>query len=167
MKITVGNVLYNSIEKYYITIFWFTYDPMSKCRSQRLGRIYYCCWCHLINLLYCSQQAWMVHRAEQLKEQVGKLIATSSTCSLYQRIHLIDVLERLCLNHLFEEEINDVLYQMNNIDVSGCDLQTVAMWFYLLRKHGYRVSPGNTYKEKFVLQPSTVIQFSTPNCKTK
>ncbi|WVZ90830.1 hypothetical protein U9M48_037090 [Paspalum notatum var. saurae] len=87
------------------------------------------------------QQAWMVHRAEQLKEQVGKLIATSSTCSLYQRIHLIDVLERLCLNHLFEEEINDVLNQMNNIDVSGCDLQTVAMWFYLLRKHGYRVSP--------------------------
>ncbi|WVZ90844.1 hypothetical protein U9M48_037104 [Paspalum notatum var. saurae] len=91
------------------------------------------------------QQAWMVHRAEQLKEQVGKLIAISSTCSLYQRIHLIDVLERLCLNHLFEEEINDVLYQMNNIDVSGCDLQTVAMWFYLLRKHGYRVSPAPPY----------------------
>ncbi|KAJ1265922.1 hypothetical protein BS78_08G110600 [Paspalum vaginatum] len=87
------------------------------------------------------QQAWMAHRVEQLKDQVAKLIATSSTCSLYQRIHLIDVLERLCLNHLFEEEINDVLNQINNVDVSGCDLQTVSMWFYLLRKHGYRVSP--------------------------
>ncbi|OEL13124.1 Beta-sesquiphellandrene synthase [Dichanthelium oligosanthes] len=88
-----------------------------------------------------QQQTWMSQRADQLKEEVAKLIAASGTCSLYQRIHLIDVLEHLCLDYLFDEEINDVLTQLKNADVSGCDLQTVAMWFYLLRKHGYRVSP--------------------------
>jgi len=85
----------------------------------------------------------MVHRAEQLKEQVAKLIAASIACSLYHRIHLIDVLERLCLDHVFEDEINDMLTRISNVNVCGCDLQTVAMWFYLLRKHGYRVSSGN------------------------
>lgn len=86
-------------------------------------------------------KAWMVHRAEQLKEQVAaKLVAASSACSLHRRIHLIHVLERLCLDHLFEDEISDMLARMNDVDVSGCDLQTVAMWFYLLRKHGYSVS---------------------------
>ncbi|XP_066378144.1 alpha-terpineol synthase, chloroplastic-like isoform X3 [Miscanthus floridulus] len=89
-----------------------------------------------------AQKAWMVHRAEQLKEQVAKLIAASSACSLYHRIHLIDVLKRLCLDHLFEDEINDMLTRISNVNVCGCDLQTVAMWFYLLRKHGYRVSSG-------------------------
>jgi hypothetical protein len=87
----------------------------------------------------------MVHRADQLKEQVAaKLVAASSSaCSLHRRIHLIHVLERLCLDHLFEDEISDMLARMNDVDVSGCDLQTVAMWFYLLRKHGYSVSSGN------------------------
>ena len=74
---------------------------------------------------------------------MAKLIAASSASSLYNRIHLIHVLERLCLDHLFEDEISDMLTQISNVDVSGCDLQTVAMWFYLLRKHGYKVSSGN------------------------
>lgn len=47
------------------------------------------------------------------------------------------------LDYLFEDEINDMVTQIHNVDVSGCDLQTVAMWFYLLRNHGYRVSSGN------------------------
>lgn len=94
--------------------------------------------------LKTSRQAWMVHRAEQLKEEVAaKLVAASSACSLHRRIHLIHVLERLCLDHLFEDEISDMLARMNDVDVSGCGLQTVAMWFYLLRKHGYSVSSGN------------------------
>nr|QLR06791.1 terpene synthase clade-III-ancestor [synthetic construct] len=87
-----------------------------------------------------QQQTWMVERAEKLKEEVAKMIASSNACGLHERIQLIDALERLCLDYLFEDEINDVLAQINNADVSDCDLQTVAMWFYLLRKHGYRVS---------------------------
>jgi hypothetical protein len=59
-------------------------------------------------------------------------------------MQLINVLELVCLDHLFKEEINVILseiYKTN--DVSGSDLQTTALWFYLLRKHGYQVSPGN------------------------
>ncbi|XP_062200557.1 alpha-terpineol synthase, chloroplastic-like [Phragmites australis] len=89
-----------------------------------------------------EQQTWMAERADKLKEEVAKMIASSVTCSLHQRLQLIDVLERLCLDHLFEEEINDALIQIKTADVNDCDLHTVAMWFYLLRKHGYRVIPG-------------------------
>ncbi|TVU30124.1 hypothetical protein EJB05_21731 [Eragrostis curvula] len=88
-----------------------------------------------------EQQAWMVKRAEILKEEVRRIIISSSTTfSLHQRLHLIDTLQRLCLDYLFEEEINNVLAQVNNANLSDCDLETVAIWFYLLRKHGYRVS---------------------------
>ncbi|KAF8728862.1 hypothetical protein HU200_018151 [Digitaria exilis] len=88
-----------------------------------------------------TQQRKMIEQAERLKERVSKNISASSNCNLYQRMQLIDVLERLCLDHLFKEEINVILTDINNADVSGCDLQTVALWFFLFRKHGYRVSP--------------------------
>lgn len=85
----------------------------------------------------------MIERADQLKKHVSETIAASSTCGLYERMHLIHVLERLCLDHLFEDEISATLIQINDADVSGCDLKTVAFRFYLLRKHGYQVSSGN------------------------
>ncbi|CAL5058392.1 unnamed protein product [Urochloa decumbens] len=87
-------------------------------------------------------QQEMIERAEHLKERVSKTIsASSSNCSLYERMELIDALERVCLDHLFKEEINVLLTEINDADISGCDLQTVALWFFLLSKHGYQVSP--------------------------
>ncbi|XP_040376826.1 alpha-terpineol synthase, chloroplastic-like isoform X2 [Oryza brachyantha] len=89
-----------------------------------------------------QQQAWMA-QAEKLKEDVANIIATSVTCTLLERLQLIDALERLCVNHLFEEEINVLVMQISGINVTDCDdLHTVALWFYILRKHGYRVSQG-------------------------
>uniref|UniRef100_J3LCK2 Terpene synthase n=2 Tax=Oryza brachyantha TaxID=4533 RepID=J3LCK2_ORYBR len=80
-------------------------------------------------------------QAEKLKEDVANIIATSVTCTLLERLQLIDALERLCVNHLFEEEINVLVMQISGINVTDCDdLHTVALWFYILRKHGYRVS---------------------------
>lgn len=96
-------------------------------------------------LKYCFSQTRMVKRADKLKEDVAKIVASSDNCSLLQRLNLIHVLERLCLDHLFEQEINGVLTQVSNVDISGCDLHTVALWFYLLRSHGYKVSPGRIY----------------------
>nr|CAB3463626.1 unnamed protein product [Digitaria exilis] len=53
-----------------------------------------------------QQQAW-IDRADELKEQVAQIMVASSTTSdLHGRLHLIDVLEHLCLDHLFEEDIN-------------------------------------------------------------
>ncbi|CAN6331118.1 unnamed protein product [Urochloa humidicola] len=87
-----------------------------------------------------KQQAWM-DQADKLKEEVAQIIIASSTTSgLHERLLLIDVLERLCLDHLFEE-INATLSQIEAADVSDCNLGTVALWFYLLRKHRYCVSP--------------------------
>ena len=83
----------------------------------------------------------MEERADKLREEVAEMIASSTTTA--SRLHLIDALERLCLDHLFEEEICAALAQMETADVSGYDLGTVALWFCLLRKHRYRVSPGS------------------------
>ncbi|GJN21019.1 hypothetical protein PR202_gb08464 [Eleusine coracana subsp. coracana] len=93
-------------------------------------------------LEYCFEQAWMLKRAEVLKEEVRSIISRSITLSLHQRLHLIETIERLCLDYLFEEEISIALAEASTADVNDCDLQTVALWFYLLRKHGYRVSSG-------------------------
>ncbi|GJM84974.1 hypothetical protein PR202_ga00696 [Eleusine coracana subsp. coracana] len=83
----------------------------------------------------------MLKRAEVLKEEVRIIVSRSFTLSLHHRLQLIDTLERLCLDYLFEEEIETALAEVSTANVSGCDLQTVALWFYLLQKHGYRVSP--------------------------
>jgi hypothetical protein len=85
----------------------------------------------------------MAERADKLKEEVADLIERSRSCyNLLQRLHLIHVLQHLCLDHLFEDEINGLFSQIQNADVSGCDLHTVSLWFYLLRNHGCRVSSG-------------------------
>ena len=90
----------------------------------------------------------MEERAQKLKEDVAKLLSCQSTCSLFQRVHLIYALERLCLDYLFEEEINSVLAQIIDADVSDCDLHTVSLWFYLLRSHCHQVSAGKSYSLK-------------------
>ncbi|KAL6864798.1 hypothetical protein ACP4OV_015949 [Aristida adscensionis] len=93
---------------------------------------------------YCNpassqqQQAWMEH-TDQLKNEVAEVIASTATRSLNERLNLINSLERLCVDHLFEEEINAALTQIETANVSDCDLGTVSLWFYLLRKHRYRV----------------------------
>jgi len=73
---------------------------------------------------------------------VAKMIVSSTTTS--SRLHLIDALERLCLDHLFEQEISATLAQIETADVTDWDLGTVALWFCLLRKHRYTVSPGSS-----------------------
>jgi len=85
----------------------------------------------------------MAERADKLKEEVAGMIASSTVGGQHGRLHLIDTLERLCLDHLFEEEISAALPQIEAAGVSDCDLGTVALWFSLLRRHRYRVSPGN------------------------
>ena len=59
----------------------------------------------------------MEERADKLREEVAEMIASSTTTA--SRLHLIDALERLCLDHLFEEEICAALAQMETADVSG------------------------------------------------
>ncbi|KAE8780056.1 beta-sesquiphellandrene synthase-like [Hordeum vulgare] len=81
---------------------------------------------------------WMVERVEELKKDVAKLISSSNT--YLERMKLIIALERLCLDYLFEKDINAALKEIYGANVSDFDLHTIAIWFYLLRKHGYKVS---------------------------
>jgi hypothetical protein len=46
------------------------------------------------------------------------------------------------VDYLFETEIDVALVEIHKANVNDYDLHTVGLWFYLLRKHGYNVSPG-------------------------
>ncbi|GJM84944.1 hypothetical protein PR202_ga00660 [Eleusine coracana subsp. coracana] len=70
----------------------------------------------------------MTERADKLKEEVVAMIDASSTWSLLERLHLIHVLQRLCLDYLFEDAINGLLTQIKHADVTACDLQTTIDW---------------------------------------
>uniref|UniRef100_A0A0D3F4V4 Terpene synthase N-terminal domain-containing protein n=1 Tax=Oryza barthii TaxID=65489 RepID=A0A0D3F4V4_9ORYZ len=70
-------------------------------------------------LAYSDNQRSMEERAEYLKKEVAKLIVNSRTDSLPEKLHLIDVLERLCVDHLFEEEINAVMDEISDADLCG------------------------------------------------
>ena len=59
----------------------------------------------------------MEERADQLREEVAEIMAASSFSSLHARLHMIDTLESLCLDHLFEQEIDDALQQVVAADV--------------------------------------------------
>ncbi|WVZ95928.1 hypothetical protein U9M48_041630 [Paspalum notatum var. saurae] len=87
-----------------------------------------------------SSQKQMAERADKLKEEVAGIIASSNFSTLPERLSIIDTLERLCLDHLFEHEIDAALHQIVAADVRDYDLGTVALWFCLLRKHRYKVS---------------------------
>ncbi|KAG2650748.1 alpha-terpineol synthase, chloroplastic-like [Panicum virgatum] len=89
-----------------------------------------------------KQQTWMAaERADKVKQDVAKIVASSVAWDLHHRLQLIDALERVCLDYLFEDDINATLTEIRTANLTDCDLHTVAMWFYQLRKHGHRVSP--------------------------
>ncbi|CAL5017838.1 unnamed protein product [Urochloa decumbens] len=96
---------------------------------------------HYDNPTATLQQRSMEERANILKKEVAKMISSSSTCNLLEMLHLVYVLERLCLDYLFEEEINGALQKISKVDVEDCDLHTVSLWFYLLRSHRHKASP--------------------------
>lgn len=84
-----------------------------------------------------------MERCDELKEEVGRLMVVEANSPLHERLHFIDALESLCLDHLLKEEIGAALTQIETAGVSDdCDIGTVSLWFYLLRKHRHRASPG-------------------------
>ncbi|KAG2658233.1 hypothetical protein PVAP13_1KG254100 [Panicum virgatum] len=77
-----------------------------------------------------QQMSKAAEQADKVKEDVSKIVASSVAWDLHDRLQLID-------------DINATLTEIRTANLTDCDLQTVAMWFYLLRKHGHIVSPGN------------------------
>uniref|UniRef100_K4A961 Terpene synthase n=1 Tax=Setaria italica TaxID=4555 RepID=K4A961_SETIT len=97
-----------------------------------------------------SQLLSMKERARVKEEEVKQIVrdtfASSSDMAL--KLELVDTLQRIGVGYHYGEEIDDLLRAVHR-DVQalhqegGCDddgLYVTSLRFYLLRKHGYRVS---------------------------
>uniref|UniRef100_A0A8I6YYP9 Terpene synthase n=1 Tax=Hordeum vulgare subsp. vulgare TaxID=112509 RepID=A0A8I6YYP9_HORVV len=86
----------------------------------------------------------MKHMATIKKEQVRKIILDAKSSSdLVVKMELIDTLERIGVAYHYHEDINEILRDMHSDEQgTGDDLHMTAMRFYLLRKHGYHISPN-------------------------
>uniref|UniRef100_A0A0D9W3J8 Uncharacterized protein n=1 Tax=Leersia perrieri TaxID=77586 RepID=A0A0D9W3J8_9ORYZ len=84
-------------------------------------------------------EQWMVERADKLKEEVCALFETCN--SIVGRMQLVDAVKRLGIDHLFKEEIDYTLSDINAREFISPSLHDVALRFRLLREHGFRVSP--------------------------
>ncbi|CAL1373230.1 unnamed protein product [Linum trigynum] len=94
---------------------------------------------------------------EVLKEEVRRMVTTDgingavddvSVQVITQKLHLIDVIQRLGLAYHFETEIEEALEKVyvhggeSFIEKdSNIDLYHASLWFRLLRQQGFRVSP--------------------------
>ncbi|CAM0908243.1 unnamed protein product [Alopecurus aequalis] len=85
-------------------------------------------------------EEWMMKRADKLKQDVHNMFNTCNSTTA--RIFLLDALQHLGINHLFEEEIHHALSQiLENELTSSASLHEEALRFRLLREHGHWVSP--------------------------
>ena len=79
-------------------------------------------------------------RIAKLKEDICLLFNTYS--NEVERMHLVDAVQRLGIEHLFGVEIDTALSDIHGSEFSGSSLHEVALRFRLLREHGLWVSPG-------------------------
>ncbi|XVE99149.1 hypothetical protein REPUB_Repub03eG0172500 [Reevesia pubescens] len=75
---------------------------------------------------------------EELKQKAGELLASNKDAAAL--LKLIDSLKRLGVAYHFEKQIEESLNQLNLDQNVSNDLSTVALYFRLLREHGYPVS---------------------------
>lgn len=81
---------------------------------------------------------------EQLKRIVRDILDDTSSGSLAKLI-LIDDLQRLGVAYHFEKEIK-VALDAFSLSKDACmedDLYSMALYFRLLREHGFKISQGN------------------------
>lgn len=78
----------------------------------------------------------------KLTEEVKCLL--SETVDTHEMLEHIDSLEELGLAYLFEHEIKNVLHNLasNKNFNAEKNLYATALWFFIIRKHGYHVSQG-------------------------
>uniref|UniRef100_A0A0E0GZA7 Terpene synthase N-terminal domain-containing protein n=1 Tax=Oryza nivara TaxID=4536 RepID=A0A0E0GZA7_ORYNI len=86
----------------------------------------------------CRSEEWMVERAEKLKDDVRRLFETCD--STERRMQLVDAVQHLGTDHLFKEEIEYSLSEINASEFISSSLHDVALRSRLLRQHGFRVS---------------------------
>ncbi|GAY65215.1 hypothetical protein CUMW_239460 [Citrus unshiu] len=78
---------------------------------------------------------------EGLKQKIKNML-NSPTDKSFQKLSLIDAVQRLGVAYHFEREIEDELEKLSHDEYDGNDVHTVALRFRLLRQQGYRISCG-------------------------
>ncbi|KAL6627745.1 hypothetical protein ACP70R_031471 [Stipagrostis hirtigluma subsp. patula] len=89
---------------------------------------------------------WMRERAKKLKEEVNGLFKDCQ--DVVKKMDLVDVLQRLGIDHLFEEQIDTTLRSIHSSKFDSSSVRKVALRFRLLRQHGFWVSPEEFNKFK-------------------
>ncbi|CAM0879102.1 unnamed protein product [Alopecurus aequalis] len=83
----------------------------------------------------------MEGRAKAKKHEVRQIILdTASSSDLLQKLDLVDTLQRIGVDYHYKKEIDELVRDIHDDKTELFDLRTAALRFYLLRKHGYRVS---------------------------
>ncbi|KAF2933442.1 hypothetical protein DAI22_04g083300 [Oryza sativa Japonica Group] len=91
-------------------------------------------------------ERWMQERAEKLRGQIQTLFGTCHDMSA--RMNLVDSVQHLGIDHLFQEEIEDALTSIHGSEFRSSSLYEIALRFRLLREHGFWVSPDAFNKFK-------------------
>ncbi|KAL5214353.1 hypothetical protein ABZP36_003505 [Zizania latifolia] len=83
-------------------------------------------------------EQWMMERANKLKEDVSTRLQTCN--DVVERMHLVDAIQRLGIDHLFKKDLCSILSVINGSEFPSSSLHDVATRFRLLREHGFWVS---------------------------
>lgn len=98
-------------------------------------------WLVLTHLSMQISEECLRVKAAKLKEDVQMLFKTFNS-TLLEKMTLVDTLQHLGIDHLFEEQINTAINEIHQNEFNSCGLYEVALHFHLLREHGLWVSPG-------------------------
>ena len=98
----------------------------------------------------CMQRSeeWMRQRADKLKKEVLLMFDDhSSAMSAANTLTLVDALERLGIDHLFQQQIDAAMCRVHSKETeftagSSMELHMSALRFRLLRQHGFFVPTG-------------------------
>ncbi len=82
----------------------------------------------------------MRERSDQLRKDVSQLFDAFD--GVAEKMNLVDTLQRLGIDHLFEEEIATTLNTIHGAEFDSPSLHDVALRFRLLRQQGLWVSSG-------------------------
>jgi hypothetical protein len=87
----------------------------------------------------------MKERAKIKEQEVRQIIQeTIASSNLVHKMELVDTLQHIGVDYHYKKEIDEILCSVYyDKDGGSEDLYITSLRFYLLRKHGYRISSGN------------------------
>jgi hypothetical protein len=98
-----------------------------------------CCLASAFNKQISDEK--MTERVTELK---GEVTGVFEACKdLVDKMNLVDVLQRLGIDHHFKEQIAATLNYIQGAEFNSSSLHEVSLRFRLLRQHGFCVSTGD------------------------